>query len=82
MTYEKKGVRRCLDNQLISYPHTRIHHLTVAYARSQLISKSEAVEIALKEFFSKMNEAQKNNLMKFYDSMTPEERKYPHKNVD
>lgn len=83
MAEKKRYVKTCLDNQLACYPHPKYHHLTVAYARTQLLSKSEIVSTILKDFFeTKMNEMQRGNLMRLYESMTPEERKHPHKTYE
>jgi len=74
---EKSRRSSSLDRQIQTYPHPHYYKLSIGFAKNNLISKGEAVEVAIKYFFDSMPEAKRNELIRVYDNMSPEERKRP-----
>ena len=66
-------------NRVSTYFRSGIYFkMLIGYCGTQLQSRSDTTEEIIKKFFNtNFNEAQKNNLVKKYDSMTPEQRSNP-----
>jgi hypothetical protein len=68
-----------LEHQVIAYPHPKYHKMIVALAGDEIISKSSATSRVLKEYFDSLPKDKQEKLLKFYDTMTPAQRKNPGK---
>lgn len=67
------------ERQIASYPHPKYYALAIGYAGMNNISKSEVGKESLKKFFDDMPPDRRDVILKFYQQMKPEEKKYPHK---
>jgi hypothetical protein len=68
-----------LSRQLITYPHPKYYALTVGCAGLRNESKAEIVEECIKKTFDAMSAQEQARILTFYNKMTKEEKKYPHK---
>ena len=67
------------DHRIITYPGFIICKYIAAEAYSQGDSKARIAEDIIKSHFDKMDELRKDKLLRTYEKMTPEERRYPKK---
>lgn len=66
----------CLDHQIISYPSLRNFKIIIAYAATQGLSKSQAVNKMVGDYIDKnFNQSQQQRLMQLFEKMDNKERK-------
>jgi len=75
VTCSKKMAK--FKKEISTYLRPNDNKMLTAYCFIQRRSKSEILEIAVREIFAKMSEHDRQQLIKVYDGMTETERKYP-----
>jgi hypothetical protein len=66
-----------LKKEISTYLRPLDNKLLTAYCYVHRTSKSRVLEVAVRQIFSNMKEFEIQQLIKIYDGMTDDERKYP-----
>lgn len=66
-----------IKKEISTYLRPLDNKLLTAYCYVNRRSKSKVLETAIRQIFSNMKEFEIQQLIKIYDGMTDEERKYP-----
>ena len=68
-----------IKRRLVCYPSTLNYKMAVSYSFNTNTHRSDTIEMALNAFFNTFSVLEKEKLLRLFDSMTEEQKKYPAK---